>query len=60
MSTHGDLGGQVPELDEVVAPSFCVGGYMKSCAAALMATHATTCRRPSIVPQKGHIRLHGR
>jgi hypothetical protein len=36
MSTYGDLGGQVPELANVVAPSFCVGGNIKNCAAALM------------------------
>jgi hypothetical protein len=36
MSMYGDLGGQVPELANVVAPSFCVGGNIKSCAAALM------------------------
>jgi len=36
MSTHGDLGGQVSELEEVVVPSFCVGGSVKSCAAALL------------------------
>ena len=43
MSTHGDLGGQVPELEEVVAPSFCVGGAVKSCAAALL-----TMQRPDL------------
>ena len=36
MSMYGDLGGQVSELASIVAPSFCVGGNIKSCAAALM------------------------
>jgi hypothetical protein len=36
MSTHGDLGGQVPELAEVTVPSFCVTGSVKACAAALL------------------------
>jgi hypothetical protein len=36
MSTHGDLGGQVPEIDEVAVPSFCVAGSVKACAAALL------------------------
>jgi hypothetical protein len=40
MSTYGDLGGQVPELADIVAPSFCAGGNIKSCAAALMGSHA--------------------
>ncbi len=35
MSTHGDLGGQVPELEDVVVPGFCVAGSVKACAAAL-------------------------
>jgi hypothetical protein len=37
MSTHGDFGGQVPELEEVAVPSFCVAGSVKACAAALLA-----------------------
>jgi len=36
MSMYGDIGEQVPELASVVAPSFCVGGNIKSCAGALM------------------------
>jgi hypothetical protein len=36
MSTHGDLGGQVPELEEVQVPGFCVAGSVKACAAALL------------------------
>ena len=37
MSTHGDLGGQAPELEEVAVPDFCVAGSVKACAAALLA-----------------------
>ena len=40
MSTYGDLGGQVPELADIAVPSFCTGGNVKSCAAALMGSHA--------------------
>ncbi|MCK7471230.1 MAG: hypothetical protein MZU95_10955 [Desulfomicrobium escambiense] len=40
MSTYGDLGDQVPELADIAAPSFCVGGNVKSCAAALMGNPA--------------------
>jgi hypothetical protein len=36
MSTHGDLGGQVPELEDVTVPNFCVAGSVKACAAALL------------------------
>jgi hypothetical protein len=43
MSSHGDLGGQVPEIEEVVVPSFCVAGSVKSCAAALL-----TMQRPDL------------
>jgi hypothetical protein len=35
-STYGDLGGQVPELQEIVAPSFCASGSVRGCAAALL------------------------
>ena len=53
MSTYGDLGGQVPELADIVAPSFCVGGNVKSCAAALMGSHAgQPGRSPSICTGK--------
>ena len=34
--TWGDLGGRVPELEEVVAPSFCESGSVKKCAATLL------------------------
>jgi hypothetical protein len=37
MSTHGDLGGQLPELEKVAVPDFCVAGSVKACAAALLA-----------------------
>jgi hypothetical protein len=36
MSTHGNLGGQVPELEEVTVPGYCVAGSVKACAAALL------------------------
>jgi len=36
MSTHGDLGGQLPELEKVAVPDFCVAGSVKACAAALL------------------------
>jgi len=36
LGTYGDLGWQVPDLQHIVAPSFCEGGSVKSCAAALL------------------------
>lgn len=36
LSTYGDLGWHVPDLENIIAPHFCEGGSVKTCAAALL------------------------